>query len=310
MRKILISILLLFFAQANALEFLSKHPDKPEGSTNYSALIWYADKHQNTQLTGSPGKNDTVFLFGHGDYTVILDKDITIGTLVNNSRTFAENKKLNLKRLSTHITASAEGVNILTLKNCNLKVAQEYAPTLLGGLQTISVGRAALKFIDSTAKFGGLYSLSIITTTISNTSPGGSTLTLEGKSTVEFGGILIDSFVKSNPTKVNSEFEFIERDGNIPQLIFNSDVNDIARTSIKMTINKTAKKGKYTLVDFTSKAPYTGEFADIFINGKKVSLDEVRLVGKLNAKIVKGASPTSKDKSTENDILLILEEAK
>jgi len=310
MRYFLISILLLFFAQANALEFLSKHPDSAKGTANFSSLTWYGDRHQGTILTVAPGKNDTVFLFGYGEYTIVIDKDLTFNTLVINSLTYAENKKINLKKLSSHISAAEGEINMLTMKNCTLKVSQEYTPTVLGGLQTIGIGRSVLKFIDSTGKINGLYTLNIVNTNIINTVPGGSTISLEGKSQVEFGGVLLDSFIKANPTKASSEFEFIEKNGNIPQLVFNSDVNDVAKSVIKLTITPTAKKGKYTLIEFTEKSSYAGEFSDIYINGKKVSFGESRQIAKLNVSIVKAASPTGKDKSTENDIVLIVEDFK
>jgi len=306
MKKIFISIILFSFAYANALEFMNKATKEGSKIENLSALIWYGDYNEITQLSGFPGKNDAMQLIGPA--TINIDKDLTLGAFIFNAHVVADNRKLNFKGMYTHLAPGEGGLNSITLKNSTLKVTQGYKPVVLDGLIDRYISRASIRFTNSTAKFGGLYSMTVGNTNLKTSSiVGGSTLILEGKTEVEFGGILMDSFIQSHPKLITSDLEFIEREGNIPRLIFNSDSNDIARTSMKLLINPTAKKGKYTIIEFTSKAQYAGEFGDIIINGKKVAFGEARQVGKLTATLVKAASPTGKDKSTENDIVLIIE---
>jgi len=308
MKKILITTLLLSTSFAGALEFLSPLPDKNFGKVNLSTISWVADTFNETPMHGAPGKNDTVNLRGFGEFTIVIDKDFTTGLLMINGNVLAENRKLNFRMIESHLSPGEDGHAIFTMKNCNLRVTQNFYPVVLQAVDARQVGRITLKFIDSVAKFNGLYNMVILNSNIRNVyGPGGATLSLEGKSQVEFGGILIDSFASTNPKQISSEFEFAEKDGNFPQLIFNSTINDIAKTNIKIRLTPSAKKGKYTLVDFTAKTSYTGEFGDIIINGKKVAFDEFRQVGELKAKLIKAASPTGKDKSTNNDIVLIVE---
>jgi len=311
MKKILIITLLLSSTFANALEYLSELPANNYGKVNLSAVKWVADTFNTIPMTGFPGKNDTVNLRGAGEFTIVIDKDFTTGHLLANGNIFAENRKLNFKTIETHLSPGEEGHAVFTMKNCNLKVTQNFLPVILQAVDSRQAGRMTLKFIDSVAKFNGLYNMVILNGNIKNArGPGGATLSLEGKSVVEFGGILIDSFAATNPNQISSEFEFAEKDGNLPLLVFGTAVNDVAKTNIKVRITPSAKKGRYTLVDFTAKTPFTGEFVNLTINGKKVAFDEARQVGNLKATLIKMASPTGKDRATGNDIVLVIEEVK
>jgi len=309
MKKIFISLILFSCIQANAFEFINKLSKESSKAENVSSLIWYGDYNEMAQLSGFPGKNDSMHLAGPN--VINIDRDFSIGSFVVNAKVVAENRKLNVKGIYIHLAPGEGGLNSLTLKNSTLKATQHYSPAVIGGLEERYVSRALLKLINSTAKFGGLYSMTVSNTNLKPSTPiGGSMISLEGKSQLEFGGILMDSFIKSNPELITSDLEFIERDGNIPQLIFNSDSNDIARTNIKLLITQTAKKGKYTIIEFTGKSSYEGVFDTIIINGKKIAFDEFRQVGSLKAKLTKAPSTTGKDKSTANDIVLVIEDSK
>jgi len=286
-----------------------KPPEGTREPVNFSQLKWVDSAGPDgtyNPLSGMPGKADNITL---RVYKINLDKDLTAGVLYVNGLVCAENKKFNFKGLATNMSRNQDESYEIEFKNCALNVSGGIRGYTLNMVEARGCGMTTFKFIDSTAKFVGLYELVFLNATITNTKPsGGMTLSLEGKSKIEFSGVLIDSYLKQAPDKVVSVFEFAENKGNLPELIFNGPTNDVSRSIIKVRVTPNAKVGKFPLITFASRGDVMmGEFGEIIINGKKVGFDEFREVGKFKAKVVKDVSPSGKDKGTKNDIVLIIE---
>jgi len=297
----------LLFAKYNFHSSLTP-PEGTRGMAKFSQLKWVDSAGPigtANPISGVPGKADDITL---RSYKIEIDRDITAANLCINGDVVAENKKFNLRGISSHMGPKQSDVSELELKNCNLNVSRGIMSHTLNTVGARECGMAVFKFVDTTAKFTGMYELSLLNSNITNTVPGGMTLILEGKSRLEFVGVMIDSYLKNNPTKMTSIFEFAENKGNVPEIIFNGAVNDVARSVIKVRITPNAKVGKFPLITFASKGDVmSGNFAEVIINGKKVGFDEFREAGNFRAKVVKGVSPSGRDKSSENDIVLIIE---
>ncbi len=295
-----------------ALTFWSEAPNREAGSAKMSELTYYSENNNTGVLKGQPGKGDSVVFRDGADFTNIIDKDIAIREITVNSHVLAESRKIAMTgKLCTHLPGEFS-TNMFELRKSALVSKSGIETYNVARPDAASFGAMAYKFVDSTATFNGNYMLTFNVPKLGNKeASSGSSIILEGKSKVEFGGVvLIDNMTIDNPEYTHSNFEFVERNGNIPTLIFKGTNNDLGRSSILLRITPMAKAGVYPLILFSGRnAKLRGSFDYVMVNNKKLKLGEKCQVADLTVCVAMQKYKTERD-SAVNDIVLTVEKSK
>jgi|GEM_PF-2311689 len=316
MKKIvLLSILALQVGNVSALTmYCGMEGDYSETDILYSDVKWWDNYRQPANLQkNQPAKSDSIF-FRNGYYVTLKDKNVQVKDmhLEGNNGFEVSGKTFTVDYVFNKEASSANmfGNTILAAKNgATLNVQKEYKVEALGDTGKNAVhGKGTLLAVDSTINLNGTY-LFIVTAGDWKDTPyekGGIALNMEGNSKVNIKGIiLLDQVLKTDPKNFESVFFFRERKGNFPELTIANASSDLLNSVFKVRISNNAKDGKYPLITFLPKGKMLdGDFTDFTVNSTKAKLgEEVDVLGK-KVKLYFDASPTDKDRSTKNDLMI------
>jgi len=281
----------------------------------YSDVKWYDNYRKPASLqSNQPAKGDGIF-FRNGYYVTLKDRNIQVknihlegnnGFEVSSGKTFTVDTVFNKEASSVNMF----GNTILAAKNgATINVLKEYKVEALGDTGKNAVhGKGTLLAVDSTININGTYLFIVTAGDWADTQfeKGGIALQMEGNSKVNIKGlILLDQVIKSDPKNFESVFYFRERKGNFPELTLANPASDLLNSVIKVRISSNVKEGKYPLITFLPKGKMlAGEFADIVVNSTKAKIgEEIDVLGK-KVRIYFDASPTDKDRSSKNDLMI------
>jgi len=296
--------LFLISAQSYGLFFHNKHyvPEVGPNFSKYSQLEWNEDDQASVKRNIFPAKNDIIIFVGGPGYTIELDQDIYVSITDMRCNTKSTGKKLKFAKKLEQLFPEENQIKENVFEKCQVETGDVYFRTDIG-FDGVSLGVNDFKFIDSTLKASGALTLAIQSQSVKNkTGIGGMRLIAQGKSKLEFKqGIRLDSIALSFPKSVKHYVEIQESAGNVPEITFGGNYNDLVGANLRVRITPNAKKGKYNIVNFTSKAEIQNPFQNVIINGKTVGFNEVVGVGELTAKVYLGASNPDK---VSNDYIL------
>jgi len=299
-----ILFLSLISVQSYGLFFHNKHyvHDVDPHSCKYSQIDWYEDEQSAVKRAMLPSKNDIVILVGGSGYTIEFDQDINVSITDIRCNSKSMGKKLKFAKKLELLLPEENQVKENIFDKCQVEVGDLYIRTDIG-FDGIFLGVHDLKFIDSTLKATGALTLAISSQSLKNQSGiGGLRLIAQGKSKLEFKqGIRLDSIALSYPKFIKHYVEIQESNGNMPEITFGGNYNDLVGANLRVRCTPNIKKGKYNIVNFTSKAEIQNPFQNVIINGKTVAFGESVQIGELTAKVYMGASGSDK---AENDYIL------
>jgi|GEM_PF-1656405 len=295
----------LISAPSYGLFFHNKHytPGVDPNFCKYSQLDWYEDEGASVKRTILPSKNDVVVLLGNSNYTIEFDQDINVGNIDMRCNLKATGKKFKLAKKFDIILPEENQTREAVFEKCQIDITGDLS--FRSGVQFngATAGMNDVKLIDSTLKAGGSITLSFQTQKLNNKSgSGGIRFVAQGKSKAEFKqGIRLDAFALSYPKLLKSYIDIQEASGNVPEITFGGNYNDLVGGALRVRCTPSIKKGKYNIVNFTSKEAVKNPFQNVIINGKTVNLGETVQIGELTAKVYMGASGSDK---AENDYIL------
>lgn len=266
---------------------------------------WGADR----KLPGRPGPNDKLRLVGSS--TLDFDTEANIGILDIWSGTVSATNKNNLK-LNKELQFIVPGLNnegVLSLKKSKMTCNGGVRISCHGGSRTL--GKCVISLEDSTflinRNFVSAFPLDGNAGFFNNMGKrGGIELDLKGKSLMEIGGSLAhDLQLIDNPKDLTFTVRLSEQNGNIPLLRFEKAAN-LAPVDVEIELKNAPGKGTYSLIEMDYRRQKLEKFRSLKLNGRPYTLGEkFDLGGKTAAiKIAAAKSPTSKDRSTANDLVL------
>jgi len=300
-------LLSLFFISlpSYALIFHNKHytPGVDPNFSKYSQLDWYEGEDAMVKRTILPSKNDMVTFLGNSNYTIELDQDINVSNIDMRCNLKATGKKIRLAKNFDIILPEENQTREAVFDKCQIEIGSNLAFRSGVGFDGATAGMNDIKLIDSTLKATGSLTLAFQTQRLKNKSAScGLRLIAQGKSKLEFKqGIRLDAFALSHPKLIKSYVEIHESAGNVPEIIFGGNYNDLVGGALRVICTPSIKKGKYNIINFTSRENVKNPFQNVIINGKTVGFNEVVQIGELTARVYVGA--TSSDK-VENDYIL------
>ena len=305
MKRITTLFFTIAYCHVFGLGFLPGQPggEMPEGGFKTSTCPWGRSLHYVTdEYHTKPSSTDNVTM--RGGQIVEIDQNIYWGSLSLNvpKLVFAKGKKLKFR----------QGINIemhpskLQLENCTVEMNENLSfnywhKSRWGGMAT-------LELIDT--KFdtlGGLICIVPVHPDVTFNDPCGVNFILKGKTHANFGtGAVIDDIFSELPNMWKFKIRFVVTKDGVPSLKFNYLTNaknvefyiDIEDTNIK--------PGTYALMTLEDRNS-SFDNSTYFVNGNSYGLGTSFNVGKHKGKVILGPSPTGKDSTGQNDLLLVIE---
>ncbi|PWM31868.1 MAG: hypothetical protein DBX55_01810 [Verrucomicrobia bacterium] len=298
----------LFVCDCNALEF-TVGLDAKDSDFTYSKCEM-KDWGSRKKLPGKPGPNDKLQTYYNKNLDIDADINVaSLGILNGSSMNISGRRGIKISKEVGFNLGGKDQISSLNLKNSEMKVGGGIKFGCYPNSRELGTG---LVYLEDSALH--------VNRNLSSSFPvdgnagffnnkgkrGGIVLDLKGKSLFELeGGIVHDMQIVDNPKSFQFKIRLSDSGGAVPKVRFAKGA-DLACADLEINISGPLKKGSYTLLELESRRSSLKNLRSVTLNGKPAALNENFTVAGREAelKIAASKSPSSKDKSTKNDLLL------
>ncbi len=274
----LVGMLLALPFAASALEFVNGSYSDDRQSFKWSTTSWLNGTGEGgaaIPLKGMPGKSDTANMRARTD--MLIDTNVEVKSFGMNGYNTAtlDGKTLVVKRNVNYSIRWAGTTTELILKNAKADIGGSISMNSGFDNSTQGFGLAKIVLQDSVMTIGSTIScsLSLDTTSRSQSDRGGAEIHLIGKSLfVLKGEMIFDEKILTSNKNIYVSFIIEEKNGSVPSFDFGSGSPKNMRLEIKLSAN--LKKGKYEIFNFKQRKSQGNEFSSIKVNGRDYVLGD------------------------------------